>query len=72
MPDEDDPGAIVDERIGSRSSDLGSTVRSAPSPTAAMSAFTSFAGSVTGTSPTWTALEKKMSPNDGAITTSKP
>ena len=52
--------------------DSRSTVRSAPSPTAAISAFTSSAGRVTGTSPTWTAFEKKMSPNDGAITTSKP
>ena len=49
-----------------------STASEPPSATDSMSAFTSDAGSVIGTRPICTEFEKKMSPNDGATTTSKP
>ena len=49
-----------------------STVSSPPSRAASISAATSAAGSSTGTRPTLRQFERKMSPNDGATTTSKP
>ena len=48
-----------------------STVSSAPDP-AAMSSLTCSSGSATGRRPTFREFVRKMSPNDGAMTTSKP
>ena len=75
--------AVADERVDLERDErpAGSTIVSAlevdrqlaaVADRAAMSVFTSTAGSVTGTRPILTEFEKKMSPNDGAITTSKP
>ena len=49
-----------------------STVTSRPERADSMSSFTWAWGRVIGTSPICTEFEKKMSPNEGAITTSKP